>query len=147
MQDLLKGARYVLASAANWQRAQKFMGAMVFPVILYDRLFDIADWRLAIRRLASSCGSPSVLLQSQTRDNQLRDELIGIGGFDVLLRPLEFDILSILDLATAHFTLPTPRLQPGVPSLVDLQATRQDQPGVDSGLPLLTHRLPESGAI
>jgi hypothetical protein len=47
MQDLLKGARYVLASAANWQRAQKFMGAMVFPVILYDRLFDIADWRLA----------------------------------------------------------------------------------------------------
>jgi hypothetical protein len=144
MQDLLKGARYLLASAANWHRAQRFMGAMVFPVILYDRLFDNADWRLAVRRLASSCGSPSVLVLSQTRDDELRDELIGIGGFDVLVRPLEFDVLQILDFATAHFALPTPRPQP---SRVVFPAPRQNQLGVDSGLRLLTYRLPENGAI
>jgi hypothetical protein len=123
------------------------MGAMVFPVILYDRLFDIADWRLAAIRLASSCGSPSVLVLSQTRDDELRDELIRIGGFDVLVRPLEFDVLQILDFATAHFALPTPRPQPGVPSRVDFQALRQDQPGVDSGLHFTMRRLPESGEI
>jgi hypothetical protein len=147
MQDLLKGTKYVLATAANWHRAQRFMSAMVFPVILYDRLFDICDWRLAVRRLASSCGSPVVLVLSQTRDNELRDELIRSGGFDILVRPLEFDILQILDFATAHFAFPTPRPQPGVPSLVDFKEPRQDQTGVDSGLRLLTYRLPESGAI
>jgi len=53
---------------------------MVFPVILYDRLFDICDWRLAVRRLASSCGSPVVLVLSQTRDNELGTNLSEVEG-------------------------------------------------------------------
>jgi DNA-binding NtrC family response regulator len=147
MQELLKGTKYVPANATNWHRAGRFLSHMVFPVVVYDRLSDIADWQLSVRRIARSCGSPSVLLLSQTRDNELHDSLIASGGFDILVRPLGIDALQILDRATAHFALSTLRPQPAKSSGVDFPALRQDQPGGDPGFPFLTRPLSRSEGI
>lgn len=104
MQDFLGDTAYVLVHAANWNAALNLAGHIVFPVILYDRLFDIADWQLAVKRLVSSWQSPSVLLLSPTSEEGLRRELIRSGGFDVLLRPLRLgDVLATMDSAIAHF--------------------------------------------
>jgi hypothetical protein len=112
MLDLLKGTKYVLVCAANWYRAHNLVSHMVFPIILYDQQFDGSGWQPAVRRLVSCSGSSRVLLLSQTWDVDLRGELLRSGGFEVLVRPLECDFLQILDAATAHFNLPTPRPQP-----------------------------------
>ncbi len=110
MRDLLNGTSYVLVHAPSWNRALNFMGHVVVPIILYDRLFDITDWQLGVKRLVSSWRSPSVVLLSQTSEDGLRDDLIGRGGFEVLVRPLEsVHVLQTLDLALAYFSLPTPR--------------------------------------
>lgn len=110
MRDLLNGTSYVLVHAPSWNRALNFMGHVVVPIILYDRLFDIADWQLAVKRLVSSWRSPSVVLLSQTSEDGLRDDLLRRGGFEVLVRPLEsVHVLQTLDLALAYFSLPTPR--------------------------------------
>ena len=110
MHEILSGTQYLLVHAATWNRALNLMGHVVVPIILYDRLFDITDWQLAVKRLVSSWRSPSVVLLSQTGEDGLREDLIGRGGFEVLVRPLESaPVLQTLDLALAYFSLPTPR--------------------------------------
>jgi DNA-binding response OmpR family regulator len=104
LQALLKDTEYVPVHATDWNTALNLAGHIFFPVILYDRFFDITDWQLAVRRLVSSWRSPSVLLLSQTREDGLRDELIRTGGFDVLTRPLgAHNVLRKMDAAMARF--------------------------------------------
>jgi hypothetical protein len=126
--DLLKGSKYVLACADNWYRAQNLVSHMVFPIIMYDRLFDSNDWRPGVKRLVSCSGRPVVLLLSQTWDVDLRDELVRSGGFDVLVRPVECDFLRVLDVATARFNLSTPHPQPFASSCADSAALGQEKP-------------------
>jgi len=107
MVDLLKGSAYVLVHAANWRTALNLAGHIVFPVILYDRLFDdITGWQLAVRRLVSCWRSPSVLLLTQTIEDSLRGELVRSGGFDILVRPLDLgSVLPTMDSAAARFAI------------------------------------------
>src|ERR1035438_46221 len=49
MQELLKDTGYVLVHASTWNEALNLTGHCFFPIILYDRLFDIIDWQLAVR--------------------------------------------------------------------------------------------------
>lgn len=112
MRECLHGTSYLLVHAATWNRTLSLMGHIVVPIILYDRLFDITDWQLAVKRLVSSWRSPSVVLLSQTSERGLREDLLSWGGCEVLVRPLESgQVLQTLDFALAHFALPTPRLR------------------------------------
>jgi DNA-binding NtrC family response regulator len=138
MQDLLSGGPYALACAANWPRAENLVDHVVFPIILYERRFDGAGWQSAVRRLANFWGRSSVLLLSETSNLDLREELIGNGGFEILVRPFEFDVLQMLALATAHFALPALRSQPLATARMDSSAPRQLQRASDPRFEALT---------
>jgi len=106
LEALLRGSPYLLVHAANWNTALNLAGHIVFPVILYDRLFDIKDWQLAVKRLVSSWQSPSVLLLSQTMEDGLWGDLVRSGGFDILVRPLDLgSVLPTMDSAAARFAI------------------------------------------
>jgi hypothetical protein len=110
LRECLHGTSYLLVHAATWNRTLSLMGHIVVPIILYDRLFDITDWQLAVKRLVSSWRSPSVVLLSQTSEEGLREDLLCWGGCEVLVRPLESGrVLQTLDLALARFAFPQPR--------------------------------------
>ena len=113
LQNVLKDTAYLLVHTDNWQTTLNLAGHIVFPVILYDRLFDTVDWRLAVKRLARSWRTPSVLLLSQDHEHGLRDELIGSGGFDLLVRPVEFgELFRTVDAAMARFLRLAPSAEP-----------------------------------
>jgi len=105
LRDLLGGSRYVLAYASSWHRAVNLLGHIAVPVILYDRGFDAADWRLGVRRMKSSWRSPSVILLSDAHDLALRQDLVVSGGSGLLVRPFDSrQVLEALDDAVARFS-------------------------------------------
>jgi CheY-like chemotaxis protein len=85
----LIGSEYVLVPAANWNTALNLAGHMAFSIILYDRCFNRIDWRLAVRRLASAWRIPTIVLLSETGEEELRNEVRASGGLEVLVRPFE----------------------------------------------------------
>jgi DNA-binding response OmpR family regulator len=60
------------------------------PVVLYDR-YSHQDWREAIARLSNSSPHPCVILLARQNDKNLRDEVAGCGGADVLRIPTTAD--------------------------------------------------------
>jgi hypothetical protein len=62
------------------------------PVILYER-YSHQEWREAITRLSSSSPHPCVILLAPQNDKNLRDEVAGCGGADVLRIPATPDAM------------------------------------------------------
>jgi hypothetical protein len=70
------------------------------PVVLYDRYAHL-EWREAIIRLSNSSPHPCVILLAPQNDKNLRDEVAGCGGADVLRIPTTPDTI----LKTVEFHL------------------------------------------
>jgi DNA-binding NtrC family response regulator len=62
------------------------------PVVLYDR-YSHQQWREAITRLSNSSPHPCVILLAPRNDKNLRDEVAGCGGADVLRMPAAPDAI------------------------------------------------------
>ena len=61
-------------------------------LILYDRELDgVSGWRTQVENLAREYPETPVILLSGDSDDQLWQEVIELGGFDVLTRPLQRD--------------------------------------------------------
>ncbi len=74
------------------------------PVILYDRDWPNADWRLAVHAFASSSQHSCVILASRVADEYLWQELIRCGGYDLLAKPFRADnVARALNLALSYW--------------------------------------------
>lgn len=62
-------------------------------VILYDRDTPGMLWRHAVQSLAQSAPDCSILLVSSVSDRYLWEEVVRLGGYDVLTKPLSADAL------------------------------------------------------
>jgi CheY-like chemotaxis protein len=58
------------------------------PIILFDRDWPGTEWRTAVASLAASPHGACVVLLSGVSDDYLRQEVIRMGGYDVLPKPL-----------------------------------------------------------
>jgi FixJ family two-component response regulator len=58
------------------------------PIVLFDRDWPGTEWRTAVANLASSPHGACVVLLSGVSDDYLRQEVIRMGGYDVLPKPL-----------------------------------------------------------
>ena len=79
-------------------------------VVLVDRDWPGTDWRAILRRLAESAYPACVVLVSGVADDYLLREVIRLGGYDVLPKPLRQDTVSrALKLALSYWaSLPKP---------------------------------------
>ena len=74
------------------------------PVILYDRDWPAAEWRVMVQDLASSAHRPCVILASTVADDYLWEEVIRHGGYDVLAKPLRADdVARVVKLALSYW--------------------------------------------
>jgi AmiR/NasT family two-component response regulator len=58
-------------------------------VILYDRDSPGPGWRRALQSISSACPASVILLISSVTDEYLWREVVHLGGYDVLTRPLD----------------------------------------------------------
>jgi AmiR/NasT family two-component response regulator len=73
-------------------------------IILFDRDAAGADWRQEVSVLATASGGACVLLISTVADDNLWNEVVLNGGYDVLRKPLrEADLLRAVKLAWSYW--------------------------------------------
>ena len=60
-----------------------------FAVILCDRDLAASNWREALAKLVATAPGSHVILASRVNDDQLWQEVIRLGGYDVLTKPFQ----------------------------------------------------------
>ena len=108
--------RHVLASvfgqnpldvrfAESCEEACSIANRLTAPVILLDRDWPDTEWRTAVERLTASPHRACVILVSGVSDDNLWQELIRRGGYDVLSKPLQADkVARIVKLALSYWS-------------------------------------------
>lgn len=121
---VLRGTRFVVVQAGNLRDAATILSHIVFPIILYDTSFDVADWRLGSKRIISSWRVPSLLLIANRYDAEFTGDSIRRGAFDILVRPLSAEwVISALGIAYIDWKLGMSR--------TSRPATRHDRTPLD----------------
>jgi FixJ family two-component response regulator len=78
-------------------------------VVLCDRDLPGVDWRQAIQQLAGAQNRRGVILASSVVDDYLWEEVIHLGGYDVLAKPFrEGDVIHAIEFAWAAVTKSLP---------------------------------------
>jgi hypothetical protein len=80
---------WALQFAAKPELAMEFGNAKVPTIVLFERDFDAADWRLTLRSFKHWSPRPYVILLSRNMDLNLWDELERVGGSDIVRLPLD----------------------------------------------------------
>jgi|ERR1700677_3033289 DNA-binding NtrC family response regulator len=75
------------------------------PLILYDRDWPNAEWRTTIQTFAFSPHRSCVILASRVADDNLWQELIRCGGYDLLAKPFRADdVARAIRLALSYWS-------------------------------------------
>jgi DNA-binding NtrC family response regulator len=75
------------------------------PLILYDRDWPDAEWRTTVQTFAASPQRSCVILASRVADDNLWQELIRCGGYDLLAKPFRTDdVARALKLALSYWS-------------------------------------------
>jgi DNA-binding NtrC family response regulator len=100
--------------ADSCEEALAIANRLIAPVILFDRDWPGTDWRVAVEQLAATPHGACVILISGVADDNLWQELIRRGGYDVLAKPLRTeDVARVLMLALSYWRVTA---TPAVPS-------------------------------
>lgn len=59
------------------------------PIVLYERELAVGDWRHAVSSFSHLTPRPCVILLSRNADQNLWDELVRCGGFELLRIPID----------------------------------------------------------
>lgn len=84
-------AGWSLQSVPGLEMAREALQHAAKPVVIVDRDLPGCDWRQVIETLVAAAPGSVVLLASSTDDERLWEEVVRLGGYDVLRKPFEFD--------------------------------------------------------
>lgn len=91
LEGVFRDAGWKLAVADNSGSAIMRQKSEAWPIILYERELTDNGWRQAVSLFSRLSPHPFVVLLSRSSDNNLWDELIRCGGFDLLRTPIDRD--------------------------------------------------------
>jgi CheY-like chemotaxis protein len=81
----------------------------MYMVVLCDRDLPGVDWRQAVQQLASGQHRRGVILASSVVDDYLWEEVIQLGGYDVVSKPFrEDEVIHAIEFAWAAITKSLP---------------------------------------
>jgi DNA-binding NtrC family response regulator len=114
LQKILLDSNWTAVVVAAWADALEAQGRMNFPIVLCDRDLTGLRWHEGVRAMMRARLRPTVILLSNVADPYLWDELVQVGGFDVLPRPFRREeTLAILNFAFTHWKTRWPNREAG----------------------------------
>jgi len=94
--------------AESCQEAGTLSRRLTAPVVLLDRDWPGSEWKSSAESLASSKHGACIILVSAGADDSLWEELIRLGGYDVLAKPLRAEkVARTIKLALSYWASAT----------------------------------------
>lgn len=90
-QRIFASRGWQLSCTGSLTRAMNTLLTHPFPVIVYDCGSEDDDWPGVLNALCETPNSPCVLLTSKVIDENFRDEVVRLHGYDVLSRHADED--------------------------------------------------------
>jgi DNA-binding NtrC family response regulator len=92
-----------IRAAGSCENALEQLPKARTAVILCDRNLTGVDWRDALAKLAAAASRCAIVLMSPVNDEYLWEEVIRLGGYDVLAKPLQEDQTTrVVNLAWSY---------------------------------------------
>lgn len=77
-----------LCLAGSFEDASEALKRFAAPVVIVDRDWPGTDWRVMVRNFASIGPRACTILMSGVTDEHLWEEVLRLGGYDVVTKPL-----------------------------------------------------------
>ena len=107
---ILEGTPWALNEAAIRAEAVRIVRETSVPIVLCDRDVGAGPWQETMAALIAARRGACVILLSIVADQYLWDEVIRLGGFDVLTRPFQKEqVLAMLMFAYTHWKTSWPK--------------------------------------
>lgn len=88
LETTVRAAGWKLAIASDCESASATLRNREFPVVLYDRDLPHRNWRECMPPLLDVPRPPCIILASAVNDSYLWHEVVQLGGYDVISKPL-----------------------------------------------------------
>jgi len=104
LQEIFRKCGWRLFEASDRRRALHSLERNPIRVVIAETSLPAWDWRKVLHDLRKLPVPPQLVVTSRTADDHLWAEVLNIGGFDVLARPLDPDeVERVIASASRHF--------------------------------------------
>jgi DNA-binding response OmpR family regulator len=74
------------------------------PIVICDRDLPASDWRAGLATISAAAPTSVILLASAAEEENLWEEVVELGGYDVVLKPLEHaQVVQTVDFAWRYW--------------------------------------------
>ena len=100
LRRILSRDRWKVHEARSYREAMSALCADRMPVVICESSLPDGNWKDVLGQVAPMADAPRLIVTSFHADDRLWAEVLNMGGFDVLLKPLdESEVLRVVDLA------------------------------------------------
>jgi DNA-binding response OmpR family regulator len=104
LREIFRNCGWRLFEASDRRRALQALERNPVRVVITETSLPSGDWRKVLRDLRKLPVPPQLVVTSRLADDHLWAEVLNIGGFDVLARPLDRDeVERVVASASRHF--------------------------------------------
>lgn len=115
LRDVAQAEGWNVESVRSCSEALRITAQANPTVITCERELPDGSWRDLIHRLADLQNPPPVVVLSRHADERLWAEVLNLGGYDVLAKPLEHnEVTRVLSMAFRYGRGQTERLMPAL---------------------------------
>lgn len=115
LRDILKDSNWQQHGSHTQKEAFEFLRDNIAPVVICDSELPDGDWRAVLRQLGRMQRPPLLVVTSRMADEHLWSEVLNLGGYNVLAKPLRMkEVCHVLGLdalakAVGQSSYPAPR--------------------------------------
>jgi DNA-binding response OmpR family regulator len=92
---------WVLFSATTGEQALELAGLHRMHIVIVERYLTDRSWKTLWEELREAAGRPQLIVTSRHADNRLWAEVLNLGGYDVLAKPLdELEVAEVVRSAS-----------------------------------------------
>jgi DNA-binding response OmpR family regulator len=116
MRAIVGEAGWRLSAARSCSEAARVAAQMSPAVVTCEREMPDGSWTELMRLLSALENPPPLVVLSRHADEQLWAEVLNLGGYDVLAKPLDgSEVTRVLSMASRYGRTQAERLAPALP--------------------------------
>ena len=108
LRRILQNSDWQITRAESISQAAAYLRENTPSVVLVERELPDGNWKDLLNRAVESPSAPLVLVMSRHADDRFWGEVLNLGGYDVLLKPLDCsEVTRVVGMAWRQWTRAT----------------------------------------